>query len=59
MDEFILQEIFYAYEHPERITSQTDWIEWVFRLRRRDKRHALEFVEGWNSTRVTFAGMLS
>jgi len=46
MDEFILQEMFYAYEHPERITSQTDWIEWVFRLRRRDKRHALEFVEG-------------
>jgi len=58
MDEFILQEMFYAYEHPERITSQTDWIEWVFRLRRRDKRHALEFVEGWNSTRVIFAGML-
>lgn len=58
MDEFILQEMFYAYEHPERITSQTDWIEWVFRLRRRDKRHALDFVEGWNSTRIVFAGML-
>jgi hypothetical protein len=50
--------MFYAYEHPERITSQTNWIEWLFRLRRRDKRHALEFVEGWNSTHIVFAGML-
>ncbi|PVI00645.1 hypothetical protein DM02DRAFT_728436 [Periconia macrospinosa] len=58
LDDLILQEMFYAYEHPESVHSQTEWIEWVFRLRRRDKRHALEFVEGWNSTRVIIAGML-
>lgn len=34
-----------------------DWIDWVFRLRQRDRRHALEFVEGWNGTRIAIAGL--
>lgn len=56
LDDFVLQEMMYAYLHPERVSSSNEWIEWVFRLRGRDKRHAIEFVEGWNSTRVAIAG---
>lgn len=55
----------YAYRHPNRLgrlsgsskhRSTDDWIRWVFRLRRRDRRHALEFVEGWNTTRIAVSG---
>lgn len=28
----------------------------MFRLRRRDRRHALEFVEGWDTTRIAVSG---
>lgn len=65
LDDFILQEIMYAYRHPNRLGrlsgssrhgSTDDWIRWVFRLRRRDRRHALEFVEGWNTTRIAVSG---
>jgi hypothetical protein len=55
LDDFVLQEMFYAYTHPAKISSESDWINWVFRLRRQDKRHALELVEGWNSTRIIVA----
>lgn len=55
LDDFVLQEMFYAYRHPNSVKTKTSWIEWVFRLRDRNKRHALEFVEGWNSTRVIIA----
>ena len=58
LDDFVLQEIYYAYKHPGSVTSENDWIQWVFRLRRSNKRHALEFVEGWNSTRVVIAAAL-
>lgn len=30
----------------------------VFRLREPDKRHALEFVEGWNGTRIAIVGTI-
>lgn len=65
LDDFILQEMMYAYRHPNRLgplsgsskhRSTDDWIRWVFRLRRRDRRHALEFVEGWNTTRIAVSG---
>ncbi|OIW24903.1 hypothetical protein CONLIGDRAFT_684805 [Coniochaeta ligniaria NRRL 30616] len=55
-DDFVLQEMMYAYRNPERLSGGHDWIKWVFRLRRTDKRHALEFVEGWNTTRIAVAG---
>lgn len=58
LDDFVLQEMYYAYRHPSSVKSETEWVEWVFRLRRRNKRHALEFVEGWNSTRVIIAATL-
>lgn len=58
MDEFTMQEVLYAYQHPGDFSSETDWIEWVFRLRQRDKRHALEFVEGWNGTRIAVVGAM-
>ena len=53
-----MQEVFYAYNHPSEFGTETDWIEWVFRLRQPDKRHALEFVEGWNGTRIAVLGSL-
>ncbi|KIX92200.1 uncharacterized protein Z520_12081 [Fonsecaea multimorphosa CBS 102226] len=57
LDSFVLQEILYACNHPSQIHTDTVWIDWVFRLRGPDKRHALEFVEGWNGTRIAIAGM--
>jgi hypothetical protein len=46
----------YAYQNPDRLSSSQDWIQWVFRLRLKDRRHALEFVEGWNTTRIAISG---
>lgn len=58
-DEFTMQEVLYAYNHPEEFgLDETAWVEWVFRLRQPDKRHALEFVEGWNGTRIAVVGMI-
>lgn len=48
----------YAFQHPDRLNSQDEWIQWVFRLRRQDRRHAIEFVEGWNTTRIAIAGTI-
>jgi len=56
-DDFVLQEMMYAYRNPDRLFHDSDdWIKWVFRLRRKHKRHALEFVEGWNTTRIAISG---
>lgn len=49
--------MFYAYKHPTSVQTENEWIAWVFRLRRKNKRHALEFVEGWNSKRVVIAAL--
>jgi hypothetical protein len=51
----------FAYRHPERLAdggSGNDWVQWIFRLRRRDKRHAIELVEGWNTKRIAIAGSI-
>ncbi|CAO2656555.1 Nn.00g053580.m01.CDS01 [Neocucurbitaria sp. VM-36] len=56
LDEFTLQEIFHAYKHPSSITTDEAWIDWVFRLRQQDRRHALEFVEGWSGFRIALIG---
>jgi hypothetical protein len=53
-----MQEVLYAYNHPSEFGSETDWIDWVFRLRQPDKRHALEFVEGWDGTRIAVLGLI-
>lgn len=58
LDAFTLQEIFYAYQHPEHIKTELEWIDWVFRLRQADCRHALEFVEGWSGFRIGLVGSL-
>jgi len=58
-DDFVLQEMMYAYLNSDRVSSTSnDWVQWMFRLRRKDKRHALEFVDGWDTTRITIAGMV-
>lgn len=56
LDDFVLQEMMYAYRNPSKLKSKDEWVKWVFRLRRKDKRHAIEFVEGWNTTRIAVAG---
>jgi len=48
----------YAYRNPSRLPDNDDWIKWGFRLRRQDRRHAVEFVEGWNTTRIAIAGTI-
>jgi hypothetical protein len=58
LDEFTLQEIFWAYNNPTTIRSDHEWIDWVFRLRQQDRRHALEFVEGWSGFRTGVAGSI-
>jgi hypothetical protein len=58
IDDFTLQAVFYAYQHSSEIETEHDWIDWVFRLRKPDHRYALEFVEGWNTTRIAIAGSL-
>jgi hypothetical protein len=55
---FVLQEVYYAYQHPSKIDTDDVWIDWVFRLRQPDKRHAVEFVEGWNGARIAVAGII-
>ncbi|KAK3900318.1 hypothetical protein C8A05DRAFT_17360 [Staphylotrichum tortipilum] len=62
-DDFVLQEMMYAYRNPDRLSTAApgldhgqEWVCWVFRLRRSDRRHALEFVEGWNTTRIAVSG---
>jgi len=56
LNDLVLQELLYAYQNPSKITSDHEWIEWVFRLRQPGRRHALEFVEGWSGTRIAVAG---
>lgn len=56
MDDFTLQEMFYAYQHSKSIKTESEWIDWVFRLRQEDRRHALEFVEGWSGFRIGLVG---
>ncbi len=46
----------YAYRHPKTLSTTDDWVHWAFRLRRADQRHALEFVEGWNTTPIAISG---
>ena len=38
--------------------SDLRYIEWVFRLRHPNHRHALQVVEGWSSLRIAIAGSL-
>lgn len=58
LDNFVLQEIFYAYRNPSRIDTDHAWVDWVFQLRQSDHRHALEFVEDWNGMRIAMAGSM-
>jgi hypothetical protein len=58
LNDIVLHEIMYAYLHPNRLSSEHKWIDWVFRLRKSDRRHALEFVEGWDTTRIAITGSI-
>jgi hypothetical protein len=41
-----------------KITTEHEWIDWVFRLKQQDLRHSLEFVEAWNPTRIAVVGLI-
>lgn len=58
LDDFTLQEIFYAYQNPNSVEPDQEWIDWVFRLRQPDRRHALEFVEDWSGFRIGLVGSI-
>jgi hypothetical protein len=59
LDEFTMQEVLWAFNHPESFSDQeSEWVDWVFRLRQRDKRHALQFVEDWNGMRIAIVGTI-
>jgi hypothetical protein len=58
IDDFTLQEIFFAYSKPSTIKSTFEWVDWVFELRQPNQRHALEFVEGWSGFRVAIVGSM-
>jgi hypothetical protein len=49
--------VLFAYLNPSSVDTDHAWIDWIFRLRQPDRRHALEFVEGWNGTRIAVAGI--
>jgi len=48
----------YAYRNPDKLGSKDTWIQWVFQLRQKDKRHAVEFVEGWDAARIATAAIV-
>jgi hypothetical protein len=58
MDSAALQEILYAYRNPSKVTTETQWIDWVYTLRQPDHRHALEFVETWSGFRIAMLGSI-
>ncbi|KAF2120307.1 hypothetical protein BDV96DRAFT_595859 [Lophiotrema nucula] len=57
-DDYTMQEVLAAFNDPSEFGTDTDWTEWVFSLRQKDKRHMLEFVEGWNATRIAILGSM-
>lgn len=42
-DDFVMQDMSYVWVYPESIFAESAWIEWLCRLRKRDKSHTLEF----------------
>jgi hypothetical protein len=58
LDDSVLQEIMFAYGNPEKITSDRDWVNWAFKLKQKDKRFALDFVEGWQGSRFIILGLV-
>lgn len=50
----------YAFENPLKITTEKQWIEWIFALKSTaDKeKYALEIVEGWRSGRIVLLGAI-
>ena len=58
LDEFVLQEMMYAYRNPDKIGTKDAWVQWVFHLCQKNRRHAIEFVEGWDATRIATAAVI-
>ncbi|KAH0555716.1 hypothetical protein GP486_006339, partial [Trichoglossum hirsutum] len=61
LDDVDLQDILYAYNNPSTLSDsedETPWINWVYGLRKPYRRHAIEFVEGWDQKRIAIAGTL-
>ncbi|KAK7953794.1 hypothetical protein PG988_014488 [Apiospora saccharicola] len=58
LDSFVLQEMMYAYRNPDKLGTKDAWVQWAFQLRQKNRRHAIEFVEGWDATRIATAAMI-
>lgn len=56
MNPLALEEMLHNYENPTQLKGKTEWVEWVFKLRRQNRRHALEFVEDWSGRRIAWMG---
>jgi len=53
-----LQELFYRFRSPSTVETSQEWVEWAFALKAQaDHRYGLEFVEGWDSTKIAAVGM--
>ncbi|KAL7271996.1 hypothetical protein RUND412_005220 [Rhizina undulata] len=55
-DNFSQDKLFQHFRRPHRVAGKHDWVDWAHKLRGSEKRYALEFVEGWKSDKVFFAG---
>lgn len=55
LPEYVKQDILFAYKYPEKLHSNSEWIQWVYNLRQPDRRYALEFIESWSSLRILIA----
>lgn len=53
------QEVLWNFYKPSRVKKDSfRYVDWIFKLRQEEQRHALEFVEGWSGWRVALAGSI-
>lgn len=51
----------YAFKNPEKIKTETEWIDWIFALKAPKEpeiKYALEFVGGWQGKKIAVLGMV-
>jgi hypothetical protein len=54
---FARQELLYAFNHPKNITTESEWIDWIFKLKSAEPtKFALEFVLDWKTSKILIVG---
>lgn len=57
MDSFANHDLMFAFNNPDKVPTHDEWIEWIFQLKAaKNKKYALEFVEGWQAHRILVVG---